>query len=368
MLKLPVAFVAVATLGLTLVGCAPTQSPTSTPAAQSTASPTDGAGATYAFTDDAGRTVQLPRDVERIAPSGPLAQLVLFALCPDKLVGLASMFDDAQFQYIDSKYESLPVLGNFYGNTLNLETVMKANPQVVIDIGDVKQTTVSDLDGIQQKTGVPTIFVNMGSLDSIASAYQTLGSVTGDTAQAAKLGDYATTTLATVQQKVATIPASARPTVYYGQNNGLTAAVAGTTHSAVIDAVGATNVASLGKVGGPGTAPISMEQLMVWQPDVILFAPGTVYGEVGTSAQWQGLSAIKAGKYYEIPNGPYNWIDQPPSINQLLGIVWLANLLYPDVFHDDMAQATRDYYQLFYHCDVTDAQLQQLLANSTYKK
>lgn len=367
--KLSGALVAVLAMGLTFAGCAPSgPSASSSPAASVAPGSTASTGGTYTFTDGVGRQVVLPKDIERVAPSGPLAQLVLFALCPDKLVGLASMFDDSQFQYIDPKYKSLPVLGNFYGNTLNLETVMKANPQVIIDIGDVKQTAVSDLDGIQQKTGIPTIFVNMASLDSIASAYQTLGAVTGDTAQADKLAHYATTTLATVRQKVASIPASARPTVYYGQDNGLTAAVAGTTHSAVIDTVGATNVAKISQAAGSGTASVSMEQLLAWQPDVVLFAPGTVYGSVATSATWQGLTAIKTGKYYEIPNGPYNWIDQPPSVNQLLGIVWLANLLYPTVFHDDMVSQTQEFYQLFYHCTVTSAQVQALLAHSTDKK
>ncbi|MCL2653441.1 MAG: ABC transporter substrate-binding protein [Propionibacteriaceae bacterium] len=346
---------------LSLVGCAAGSTGQS-------ASPSSPTSDTYTFTDDVGRQVQLPTDIQRIAPSGPMAQLVLFALCPDKLVGLASMFSDSQFQYLDQKYQSLPVFGNFYSNTLNLESVLNANPQVVIDIGDVKPSSVADLDGIQAKTGIPTVFVKMDSLDAMVSAYQTLGQVTGDQDQAEALGNYISQTLADVQQKVATIPESSRPSVFYGQNDGLTAAVAGTTHTAVIDAVGATNVAQIPSGAGAGTASISMEQLMVWQPDIILLAPGTAFGSVGSDPAWQGLDAIKSGRYYEIPDGPYNWIDSPPSINQVLGIVWLANLLYPDVFSYDMVQRTQEFYQLFYHCNVTQAQVNQLLANSTLKQ
>ncbi|MCL2489438.1 MAG: ABC transporter substrate-binding protein [Propionibacteriaceae bacterium] len=343
---------------LSLVGCA-------TGTAGQTGSPS--VSGTRTFTDDVGRQVQIPTDVQRIAPSGPVAQLVLFALCPDKLVGLASMFSDTQFQYIDQKYQSLPVFGNFYSNTLNLESVMKADPQVIIDIGDIKPTSVADLDGIQSKTGIPTVFVQMDSFDTMASAYQTLGQLTGDQDQAQALANYINQTLTDVRQKVDTIPQGSRPSVYYGQNDGLTAAVAGTTHTAVIDAVGATNVAQIPSGAGAGTASISMEQLMVWRPDVILLAPGTVYGTVGSDPAWQGLGAIQTGRFYEIPGGPYNWMDSPPSINQVLGIVWLANLLYPDVFSDDMTQRTQEFYQLFYHCSVTPTQVSRLLANSTLK-
>jgi len=335
-------------------GCAPTADPPAT----STGS--------YVYTDGVGRQVVLPKDIERVAPTGPLAQLVLFSLCPDKLVGLANMFSDDQFNYIDQKYKALPVLGNFYGSTLNLEEVIKAQPQVVIDVGDVKSAAVSDLDGIQAKTGIPTIFVPM-TIDSLADAYQTLGQVTGEQAAAQSLAGYVNNTLQRVQQTVSTIPASARPTVYYGQDQGLTAAVAGTTHDTVIRLAGATNVAAVPSQAGAGTASISMEQLLLWDPDVILLAPGTTYAAVASSKNWQGLKAVKSGRYYEIPSGPYNFIDSPPSINQVLGAVWLANLLYPDVFHDDMAAQTQTFYRLFYHCDVTDAQVHDLLANSTYK-
>jgi len=186
----------------TITGCAGTvsqsDSPTSSqqpesPSAQSGQTvdvrpATTGAGVdadespTYIFTDSAGRQVELLRNLERIVPSGPLAQIVLITLCPDKLVGLASLIDDQQADYIDSKYTSLPVLGNFYADTLNLESVMLTAPQVVIDIGESKPNNNDDLDGIQSRTGIPTIFIQM-EIDTVLAAYQTLGEITGENAE-----------------------------------------------------------------------------------------------------------------------------------------------------------------------------------------
>ena len=322
--------------------------------------------ATYTFTDSAGRQVELPRNIERISPTGPLAQVVLITLCPDKLAGLASGISDRQFNYVDKKYEDLPVFGNFYADTLNLESVIHAAPQVIIDIGESKPNNNDDLDGIQERTGIPTIFIQM-ELQSMANAYKTLGEVTGEAAQAQKLIDYISKTLTETEEKIAAIPREDRVKVYYGLDDGLSVMVGGTVHTDVIDFAGGLNVAEIEQTVRGGSSIISMEQLMLWDPDVVLFVPGSIYETVGTLVEWSELNAIKTGRVYEIPEGPYNWMGRPPSVNRILGVKWLSNLLYPDVFRYDMMAEAREFYKLFYHCDVTDGQLVELLSRSTLR-
>ena len=67
------------------------------------------------ITDSAGREVEIPKNIQRIAPSGPLAQIVLYTVAPDKLVGWSIDLSDAQKEYIPEKYWDLPVFGQFYG-------------------------------------------------------------------------------------------------------------------------------------------------------------------------------------------------------------------------------------------------------------
>jgi iron complex transport system substrate-binding protein len=223
------------------------------------------------------------------------------------------------------------------------------------------------MSGIEEKTGIPTIFVHM-ELDSMLSAYQTLGEVTGETEQAQKIIDYIEKTLTETELKAAAIPEDERVKVYYGQDDGLTAVVSGTVHSDVIDAVGGFNVAEVEESIRGGASLISMEQLMLWNPDVILFAPGSIYDSVAERPEWQEINAVKTGQFYEIPDGPYNWMGRPPSVNRVLGIKWLSNLLYPDIFQYDMETEIREFYSLFYHSDVTDVQIEELLAKSTLKQ
>lgn len=322
--------------------------------------------ATYMFTDSAGREVELPRNIERIAPTGPLAQIVLISLCPDKLAGFASFMNDAQFDFIDKKYESLPVFGNFYADTLNLESVILAAPQVIIDIGETKPNANDDLEGIQERTGIPTVFIQM-DISTIISAYETLGGLTGETEQASRLIEYISRTLSETEQKISAIPASERVKVYYAQDDGLTAVVSGTVHSDVIDMAGGVNVAVVEESIRGGASSVSMEQLMIWNPEIVLFAPNSIYDTVEKAVEWSGISAIRTGRFYEIPESPYNWMGRPPSVNRILGIKWLSNLLYPNVFNYDMISETREFYKLFYHCDITDAQVTELLAGSSLK-
>ena len=341
--------------------------PENSPKGVSAAIPSDSQeDAAYIFTDSCGREVELPRNIERIAPTGPVSQIVLITLCPEKLVGLASFFNDEQFEYMDRKYESLPVLGNFYADTLNLESVMLAAPQVIIDIGETKPNNTDDLDDIQERTGIPTIFVQM-ELGTMVSAYETLGKLTGEIEQAQKIAGYISQTLTETEQRVKSIPENRRVKVYYGQDDGLSAMVSGTVHTDVIDIVGGMNVVIVEESVRRGISAVSMEQLILWGPDVELFGPGSIFDTVGTQTEWGGIGAIRSGWYYEVPSGPYNWMGRPPSVNRILGIKWLSNLLYPDVFSYDMAEETREFFRLFYHCEVTDEQIDALLARSTFK-
>lgn len=321
---------------------------------------------TYILTDSCGRKIELPKNIKRIAPSGPLAQIVLYTLCPDKMVGWAIEFTEAQQKYIDSKYASLPVFGNFYGDTLNLESVMTAKPQVIFDIGEAKQTVREDMDGIQDKTGIPTVFVEM-KMDSMTSAYKTLGEITGETEQAQRIIDYIKKTLSETKAKLSGIPEEKRISVYYSQDEGLTAVVKGTIHSDVIDYAGGINVADVEETIRGGANEVSMEQLLLWNPHVILFAPGSIYDSVPSKAEWQALNAIKNDHYYQIPAEPYNWMGRPPSVNRIIGIKWLCNLLYPEVFDYDMVKETQEFYKLFYHCNTIESQVKELLDKSTYK-
>ena len=42
-------------------------------------------------------------------------RLVVFAMAPDKLVGIANAWDESAAEFLDKKYYNLPILGQLYG-------------------------------------------------------------------------------------------------------------------------------------------------------------------------------------------------------------------------------------------------------------
>ena len=111
-----------------------------------------------------------------------------------------------------------------------------------------------------------------------------------------------------------------------------------------------------------------MEQLYLFDPDVILLTEGGPYAHIGEDEVWQRLRAVQNGDYYEIPCLPYNWLSSPPSVNRILGIWWLGNLLYPEVFDYDMADKVTEFYALFYGTELSREEAEAMLANSTGKR
>lgn len=364
--KIAALFVAFAMAG-SLAGCT-NGGKTASSGSSSAASVASTTSGTRMFTDSAGRKVEIPTNITKIAPSGPLAQVFLYSLCPDKLVGLSGKFADSVKPYIDQKYWNLPVFGQFYGKNvnLNIEALAAAHPQIIIDIGEKKATEKADMDGVQQQTGIPVIFVE-ATLDTMPKAYQTLGDILSEQSTAKKLSDYVGQTLADAKTKSASIPANKKLKVYYGLGDtGLQTNPKGSIHADVIDRVGAINVADVNDSTGTGGVNVSMEQVMQWAPDVMIFDPQSVYSKVGQDPLWKDLSAVKNKKVYEVPMGPYNWMGRPPSVNRVLGIKWLGNLLYPSVYKYNMVQEAEKFYDLFYHYKLNEEQAKKLMANSTF--
>ena len=107
-----------------------------------------------------------------------------------------------------------------------------------------------------------------------------------------------------------------------------------------------------------------VEQIMTWNPDVIIFSPESIFDTVGESAQWKNVKAITDGHYYEAPYGPYGWLSSPPAVQRYLGMLWLGAVLYPDYVEFDLQEKTTEYFELFYGCELTDAMYRDLVGSS----
>ena len=324
---------------------------------------------TRVVTDSAGRQVEIPADIRRVAPSGSTAQMILMPIAYDLLAGLSSSPSTAQMPYFPEEVRYLPTFGQFYGSkaNLNMESLIDARPQIIIDLGDKKDSIADDMDRIQKQTGIPTVFIE-ANLDDMAAAYRTLGDILNRSDMAESLARFIEKTVSMARENSAKIPENQRLSVLFGTGStGLACNAAGSVQADVIDLVGAVNAIIPQEVSnrGGGTT-VSLEEVYAVEPDVILLSTGGPYDALA-QREWAGLRAVQSGKYYEIPGLPYDWMSSPPSVNRVLGIWWLGNLLYPELYDYDMVQVAREYYGLFWHYDLTEEEARQMLSRSTLK-
>jgi iron complex transport system substrate-binding protein len=265
------------------------------------------------FTDSAGREVALPREVKRVSPSGAYAQIMLSTLCPSKLCSLSSHFSNTQAHYLGTQLVDLPVLGRYYGKNadMNYEEIIRTDPDVIIDIGEEKTDIANDMDGLQKQTGLPVIFIE-ATLLHMDAAYEMLGEATATQGVASELSAYVTDVLDFASARREKVSARGLKLLYGGGEFGLDVVAKGTVHSAVIDLLGADNVASLGETN---STLVSIEQVMIWAPDVVLLSPAEGYFlDIYEDETWAEVPAVASGRVYEVPAKPYEWLTKPPSV------------------------------------------------------
>jgi len=319
------------------------------------------AQARRSFVDSAGRRVELPERVERIYAAGPPASILVFAIAPDKLIGWTTAWREAERPFIARRYADLPTLGRLTGrgNTANVEVVLQAKPDFIIDYGTVSPTLASLADRVQQQTGIPYLLLD-GDFDRMTEAILQVGRIANEEIRAMELARYAQDTVSDINRRIAKISRESRPRVYYGRGpQGLNTGLAGSISAEFIEQLGAVNVAAA--LGRGGLVQVSIEQVLRWNPDVVITIDSNFHALARSHPLWRELPAIRAGRFHLAPNVPFGWIDFPPSINRLIGLRWLARILYPDVFPEDLRPIVSDFYTRCYHQAPTEAQLDALL-------
>ena len=348
-----------------LAGCV-RFTPVDPDATRPTASGSAAAGsATVSFTDSTGRQVELPREVTRVAPASPLADIMLFPIAAEQMVGWSSAPGSAAAGVFGSSYRDLPELGKIDAAPADFarEAVLASDPQVIVDVGQWDEEYKGNLDSLQEDLGIPVILID-GALDVSGDAFRLLGQALGKTDLGEQLGAYADGIISDVRTRTASIAREQRLRVYYGEGeDGLTTLVAGSVHAEVFEMAGAALVTDEGSVRAQrGEGMVSLGQVLAWNPDAIVFGPDSIGKTVAEDASWASLDAVKGKRYYTVAGEPYNWIGRPPGPNRLLGVQWLGSVLYPETFTYDMVARTKEFYSLFYRCDLTDSEAGGLLA------
>lgn len=322
---------------------------------------------TRTIVDDAGRTVEIPVEINKVLCCGPVECILTYMLAPEKLGGWCFLPNSTPgADYFDTQYADLPVVGGWYGKvTGNYETFIALEPDIIL------ASDKATVEERQQNFGsIPVVCINVfDTYNTMPDSITAMGELLGVQEQAQKLVDYYNGAVDYVASVLANISEEDKVTVYYAEGDGgLSTDPSGSQHTELIDFCGGLNVAVVENQTGFGMTTVSMEQILIWDPDIVIIgraADATLYDTILSDPIWATVQAVEDGRVYLRPNNPFSWFDGPPGMNEIVGIYWMIQTLYPDQCADlDLKAKVQEFYLDCYHYTLTDTDYTALMANT----
>ena len=298
-------------------------------------------------TDQAGRTVTIEAEPQSIVSGYYISTSLLIALDQeDKLVGIEAKADKRPIYRLSApQLIDLPNVGT--AKEFDLEGCAALEPDLVI-LPIKLQNAVPTLEEL----GLTVLLVNPETQELLDEAVELVSTATGSTAQAQALADFSATQQAWLEETLADAEA---PSVYLAGNSSmLSTAGSAMYQNDMITAAGGANVAA--EITDTYWVEVDYEQLLAWNPDYIILASDADYTceDVLADPNLAGCAAVANGNVYQLPNRAEAWDSPVPS--GVLGSVWLASILHPDLCAPADADAIiEEYYESFFDFDYSAA-------------
>jgi iron complex transport system substrate-binding protein len=266
-------------------------------------------------TDATGRTVQVPDHVARVLPAGPPAAVLLVAVAPDLMLGWPLPVSDGARALLASDAAKLPQIPRMTGRDDVTAKLQALHPDLIVDYGTVSPRYAELARTTQQRTGIPTILLD-GSLAEIPHVFRLLGGILHRESRAETLANFA--------EALLTLPTthSTHPRLVYARGaDGLSVAAPGTDVTEVFTRLGWQVLAP----DGNGTfRPTSIDAIRALDPDLLIFSDPAMRETIVHDDAWRAVRAVREGHALVAPSQPFGWLEEPPSINRLLGFAWLS--------------------------------------------
>lgn len=306
---------------------------------------------TRTITDMAGRTVTIPGRANRIVSISPDATIMVYELNgQDKLAGMSLGRVEAQvmpvLQQVYPSSSDIPLVGA--SSDANMEEIMALEPDIVL------AKSFTDLNEMSESMGVPIVCIAQESVDELRESYRLIGNVIGRAMEANTILHYFDSKVNYILEHTGVIADADKKKVYITAVDPLSTMGGDAYQEYLITTAGGINVGS--ELSGFG-AQVSLEQIIQWDPDIVLVVSYCQLSadEIKADSQWQTLRAVQNGEVYDYPSFMGPW-DAPGS-KSLIGMIWLASVLYPEEMSFDIYSEIKEYYATVYRYIITDEEI-----------
>ncbi|MCM3922386.1 ABC transporter substrate-binding protein [Frankia sp. AiPs1] len=350
-------------LGLFLfVGCG-SGGQGSTAAPATTAPGTTAAAATASadrtVVDMTGRSVRIPAQVTRVATGFAALNATMLVLgAADRLVATSSGVSPL-YPTLVPTYKDVALVFDSGVTTVNKEALLAARPQVILLFVGAK-ALLPTFDQL----GIPTVvFASFQTPAQIKQGVSLVADVLGGEApaRAKKFGEYYDGNIARVEKRTAGLTGTQITDVYYTSGSPTKTEAKNSIVELWLTQAGGRNLAAAHGINtAPAVATVGLEDVVGWDPKVIISKDAATDKQIRTDPKWSGVAAVRTGRTYVNPTGVYVWSVR--SAESALQPLWAAKTLHPELFGDvDMAKEVRYFYSTFYSYQLSDAQVRAIL-------
>ncbi|MCW4034771.1 MAG: ABC transporter substrate-binding protein [Candidatus Bathyarchaeota archaeon] len=302
-----------------------------------------------------------PSTIERIADSWP-AHNTIVVMCGyrDALVATATTNTvNPMFQKILPAIETMLTPFNSDG-TVNVEELMAENPDIVFVSASGEEAAAA-----MENSGMTVVRLQFYNFEDMVHTVRLTGWILGEEAftKALNYVDYFTEVQDNIISTTADLTSSEKIKVLHLVGNSLDPIRidAGTgLINTWINLCGGDNAAA--EIDG-NMQTVSLEQILAWNPDLILIGSATandVRETILNDELWSELDAVKNGKVMANPMGVFDWARY--SVEEALNIQWVSHTLYPDLFPDtDIRAETAYFYETYYEYTLSEAEITDIL-------
>ncbi|MGH3797497.1 MAG: ABC transporter substrate-binding protein [Pseudonocardiaceae bacterium] len=348
---------AIALSAIALVACSTSNDqPSSAPP---TTAPT---AATRTVVDMTGRSVQIPTNINRVAADYPALNQMIFMLGDADRIVATSQDMKTDYPLFATMYPRLKEISAPFvsgGANANAEELLADRPDVVFLSAGAKTLLPT-----MERLHIPAlIFSSFTGPNELKAAVKLVANVMGGNAvtRANQFAAYYDANVKRVQTATADIPQADQPKVYYTAGNPLQTEGKGSIVTTWMNAAGGRNIAAENGISTPPTfSTVSFEDVVKWNPDVIICREPATKTAILADPRWRNIAAVKNNRVYVSPRGVFIWSVR--SAEAALQPLWAAKMLHPDKVADlDLRKEVKDFYATSYSYNLSDQQIDAIL-------
>lgn len=313
-----------------------------------------GDGTTQVVTDMGGTQVEVPVEPKTYADGWYAHNEVSIMLTGGEGI-VATHCDPKSYKWMYKVCPNMSQATVTFGKDFNYEELVQLNPQVVFDSTD-------DLRDKLASVNIPLVNCMFKTFEEMEQSITLTAQVFGGKAPeiAEKYNAELEQTLADIKAVTDPIAEADRPRVLHGNSvYTFTLDGTGTIIDDWISVAGGVN-ANTEDTTGNAQAQFSLEQIISWNPDVIITGKADEVDQILNDPDWASISAVQNGAVYVNPKGVFGWDRY--GVEELLQIQWAAAKLHPDLFPDlAIEQKVKDFYATYLNYELTDDDVERIL-------